>query len=489
MLSVRVTGYHQAMYQLSTIIIRCLESLLHDLCLVKRFKTLFVPGLGPGQQEKQSPTMDGWNRLMNNIPTQQNRNQQNQFNPQQNSNNRMMQPNQFNQQPQQQNMNPRMPGPGNSQWQQTMNMVRTNMNNTSGYNDMSGYNNSYDNYNEQSLTYPSNFPNQQQSYQQPMDQMQSQPLQQQTPLVVQQPQQQQPFMQSLPSQQSMQYGMGPGPSSGLVQQQPVQYMTGAAGGQPMQGPSVAAGQSVAGPQLVVQQQPATMVSQPLQTGIMSNPTVVNPNQILYQASTQNSYMQPAQLQQQPPMMISATPGPGNGPQPVVLTQPGAVQLVTAPSQPSQPLVVQYSSQDQMVAPTPALITAPTPAPPAPILVNNTALPVQHPPVASSNSYAFDPSGLTPAQQLAYAQAQQQHQQQHLKKMRQRLPHVSGRELHNLHRQIKDLQHKQHMQTLQTLRLAQVQEKQAFNYLDSALKTRQKPNTYHRVNFQLKVYCS
>ena len=108
---------------------------------------------------------------------------------------------------------------------------------------------------------------------------------------------------------------------------------------------------------------------------------------------------------------------------------------------------------------------------------------------SSNSYNFDPSGLTPAQQLAYAQAQQQHQQQHLKKMRQRLPHVSGRELNNLHRQIKDLQHKQHQQTLQTLRLAQVQEKQAFNYLDSAFKTRQKPNTYHRVNFQLKVYRS
>jgi len=74
----------------------------------------------------------------------------------------------------------------------------------------------------------------------------------------------------------------------------------------------------------------------------------------------------------------------------------------------------------LVAPTPALISAPTPAP-APILVNNTALPVQ-PPVVSSNSYSFDPSGLTPAQQLAYAQAQQQHQQQHLKKMRQRLPH-------------------------------------------------------------------
>merc|ERR550532_1290509 len=63
------------------------------------------------------------------------------------------------------------------------------------------------------------------------------------------------------------------------------------------------------------------------------------------------------------------------------------------------------------------IMAPTPAP----IVVNTALPVAAP-APSSNSYNFDPSGLTPAQQLAYAQAQQQHQQQHLKKMRQRLPH-------------------------------------------------------------------
>ena len=52
-----------------------------------------------------------------------------------------MQPNQFNNQ-QQQNMNSRPGG----QWQQTMNMVRTN--NSSGFNNMSGYNNSFDNYND-----------------------------------------------------------------------------------------------------------------------------------------------------------------------------------------------------------------------------------------------------------------------------------------------------------------------------------------------------
>ena len=74
-------------------------------------------------------------------------------------------------------------------------------------------------------------------------------------------------------------------------------------------------------------------------------------------------------------------------------------------------------------------------------------------------------------------------------MRQRLPHVSGAELRTLQLQIADLQRQQQLQNLQTLRLAQKQEKQAFNYLDSALKSRQKPNTYHRVNFQLKVYRS
>merc|ERR1719282_1027834 len=122
------------------------------------------------------------------------------------------------------------------------------------------------------------------------------------------------------------------------------------------------------------------------------------------------------------MVISATPAPGAAPAPVVIPQPAPVQLVSQPA--PAPVVIQYSGgghDTSMMAPTPALTSAPTPAP---ILMNNTA--PNHPPptVVSSNAplYSFDPSGLTPAQQLAYAQAQQQHQQQHLKKMRQRLPH-------------------------------------------------------------------
>merc|ERR1719239_743623 len=191
-------------------------------------------------------------------------------------------------------------------------------------------------------------------------------------------------------------------------------------------------------------------------------------------------------------------GQVQGGQQVVLQPAGTSNLVTT-TNPAQPnlVVVQPTSQPapqvvQLVTSSGQPLTA-TPAPflsaptPQPIVVSQT-VPLQSSSTNPQNpqNYTFDPAGLTPAQQLAYAQAQQQHQQQHLKKMRQRLPHVSGRELSSLQKQIKDLQHKQHLQTVQTLRLAQVQEKQAFNYLDTALKTRQPKNTYHRVGFHLKV---
>ena len=410
--------------------------------------------------------MDGWNRIMNNMQSQQpQRNQpgfnQNQYHPgQQQNSSRMMQPNQ--QQYNQQNFRAQQP---NNQWQQTMNMVRAQR--PVYQNNISGFSQDFNHFQQpqppqpqppqpQPLTYPSSFPPQQQPYHPPpLDQMPPPGGGGQQPLVVgpgQPGQPGQPGVPVLPPGQPLHYG-GPGP--------PVM---------------------VAGPHLNPQPQHAVVVQQH-QPPHQPNPALVAPNQIIYQANSQQSYLQPPGTggvtagpahAPPPPMVISATPAPS---QPVV-------QLVAGP----QPGVVMYSSHDPVIAPTPALITAPTPAP-APIVVN-TALPMAAPaPAPSSNNYNFDPSGLTPAQQLAYAQAQQQHQQQHLKKMRQRLPHVSGRELQSLHKQIKDLQHKQHMQTLQTLRLAQVQEKQAFNYLDSAFKTRQKPNTYHRVNFQLKVYCS
>ena len=86
----------------------------------------------------------------------------------------------------------------------------------------------------------------------------------------------------------------------------------------------------------------------------------------------------------------------------------------------------------------------------------------------SSSNNFDPNTMTPQQ---FQQMQLHHQQQHLKKMRQRLPHVSGAELKMLQKQIRDLQQQQQLQTLQTLQLAQKQEKQAFKYLNRAIKNR------------------
>ena len=86
----------------------------------------------------------------------------------------------------------------------------------------------------------------------------------------------------------------------------------------------------------------------------------------------------------------------------------------------------------------------------------------------SSSNNFDPNTMTPQQ---FQQMQLHHQQQHLKKMRQRLPHVSGAELKMLQKQIRDLQQQQQLQTLQTLQLAQKQEKQAFKYLNRAIKSR------------------
>jgi len=256
----------------------------------------------------------------------------------------------------------------------------------------------------------------------------------------------------------------------------------------------------------VMQQPVMQQQQHLQTGlVVQQPAVVQqPNILLAQGnapqpqptyvytSNQNPFLQqpppPAgtilQQPQQQVQQVSQTSGIVLAHQPVqqqqlVQQQPG-VQLMQVPQQTGQPIVI-YSSAE-LTAPTPALISAPTPSP----LVVNSSIPM------SSTAYTFDPSSLSASQQLALIQSQQQHQQQHLKKMRQRLPHVSGRELQTLHKQIKDLQHKQHQQTLQTLRLAQVQEKQAFKYLDSALKTRQMPkNSYshsaHRVvGFNIKV---
>ena len=98
---------------------------------------------------------------------------------------------------------------------------------------------------------------------------------------------------------------------------------------------------------------------------------------------------------------------------------------------------------------------------------------------------LDPSTLNPAQQQLFHQMQLQHQAQHLKKMRQRLPHVSGAELRTLQKQISELQQQQQMQQLQTLRLQQKQEQQAFKYLNKAIKDR--PSRTYQSRFNNKVF--
>ena len=109
-----------------------------------------------------------------------------------------------------------------------------------------------------------------------------------------------------------------------------------------------------------------------------------------------------------------------------------------------------------------------------------------PPPSSLNHGLLDPSTLTPQQQQLFHQMQLQHQAQHLKKMRQRLPHVSGAELRALQKQISDLQQQQQMQQLQTLRLQQKQEQQAFKYLNKAIKTRPS-RTYQSRFIATKVF--
>merc|ERR1719317_197271 len=225
-----------------------------------------------------------------------------------------------------------------------------------------------------------------------MQQQQQMPIQQQQQL----PMMQQAVMQAVPQQQYVQAG------------QPVQQLVGS------QQPLVVAQPQPMGTQLILNQP----------QGVVPQPQAQLSNQPILYTNSQNSFLQQQQQpgggsgmvvqQHQQPAQQQATQQQQQQQQPVsgvVLTQPG-VQLV-AGSQPQVQPVVIYSSGEPLMAPTPAIFSAPMPAP----LVVNTSVPM-----SSSTNYTFDPSGLTPAQQLAYAQAQQQHQQQHLKKMRQRLPH-------------------------------------------------------------------
>ena len=379
---------------------------------------------------------------------------------------------------------------------------------------MGGYNNQYSNYNN-SNNYGNNSYNNQnyQNYQQ-----QNYNPQQYNPMGGQQPSYVAPTM---PQQQSYAPQMAPVQQvqpqyvqqqpAGVVVQQPAQVVANAAHPQQLTG----AGGFVS--QVLVQQ-----------PHVQAQPVVATtqPSYILASSSqTQNSFLQPGgmpgmqpqqpgQMSQPQQMVIATAPNqpqtivqtvqPAGGTlqamQPITMQPAGStVQFVQAAQQPTSAIVI----TDPITAPTPALISAPTPTP---IVVNTLgghhpinsaglvaggAYPISSAMVGGGGPQLIDPTtGLTNAQQLALLHSQQQHQAHHLKKMKQRLPHVSGRELQALHKQIKELQIKQQQQTLQTLRLAKAQEKQAFKYLDSALKGRSggapRNASLHRVGFQLKV---
>ena len=361
------------------------------------------------------------------------------------------------------------------------------------------YQQQHQNYNQQNqYNSMGNLGQQQQQYQPPFIAPQQQPIVQQPPQAVVQQVQPQIIQQH--------------PQGVVVQQQPATQLASAGGFLR---------------QLVVQAaQPAQQAVQQAVAGANAQPSYILASSN-YQ--NQNSFVQPAGGgvgpggqpmsapggggplppggQQQ--VFISAAP-PANQPQLVQTIQPGGVQTMqpvtvqpgvqfvqAAPQQLTSAIVI----TDPMTCATPALISAPTPTP---IVVNTSGMQ----PVSSAYVAGMVPSHpahahnavagaqlIDPSQQLALLHSQQQHQAQHLKKMKQRLPHVSGRELQALHKQIKELQIKQQHQTLQTLRLAKAQEKQAFKYLDSALKGRSggapRNASLYRVGFQLKVgiFCS
>ena len=423
--------------------------------------------------------------------------------------------------PQQQQQQYGRPGGGYNQQQnygQQNQMVRyPNPSSMGGYNNQySNYNNS-NNYGNNSYGNQNNYQNYQQQNYNPQQYNpmggQQQPSYNVAPAVPQQ--------QSYVPQYAQPQYVQQQPAAGVVVQQPAQVV---AAQQPQQ--LTGAGGFVS--QVLVAQQPL----------VQAQPVVATtqPSYILASSSqTQNSFLQPGGLPQgmmqqqqpgqmsQPQQVVIAAAAPHNHqPQTIVQTvqpagtmqamqpitmQPAGstVQFVQAAQQPTTAIVI----TDPITAPTPALISAPTPTP---IVVNTSGGPHGHYPVSSAGLLAggaypissamvggggggpqlIDPSltGLTNAQQLALLHSQQQHQAHHLKKMKQRLPHVSGRELQALHKQIKELQIKQQHQTLQTLRLAKAQEKQAFKYLDSALKGRSggapRNASLHRVGFQLKV---
>jgi hypothetical protein len=162
-------------------------------------------------------------------------------------------------------------------------------------------------------------------------------------------------------------------------------------------------------------------------------------------------------------------------------QPQQHLTTVVSGQPQQSLIVHQPATALLPGQQPAsLIVSAAPASSGPTFTSDqlqaaaaaaAAAAIGLPPPSSLSHGLLDPNTLNPQQQQLFHQMQLQHQAQHLKKMRQRLPHVSGAEYRTLQKQISDLQQQQQVQQLQTLRLQQKQEQQAFKYLNKAIKAR------------------
>merc|ERR1712062_319355 len=241
-------------------------------------------------------------------------------------------------------------------------------------------------------------------------------------------------MQGMQGQQQHPNQMGMNP---MQQQQPMLSQH-----QPLTANSV-------GP-LVVQPQPAT--SLPL---IVSSAATGAPLGVMAGTAAPTITTTVDVLQQQQQQQAAAN----------LAAQAAAAAAATAVSQTQQAQQLQQQQQTAAAAQAALLNSGLLNAP-------ATAAALGIPASATSAPGGLDLNNLNPQQQQLLQQMQlQQQQQQHLKKLRQRMPHVSGAEMRTLQLQIADLQRQQQLQNLQTLRLAQRQEKQAFKYLNQAIKNR------------------
>jgi hypothetical protein len=221
--------------------------------------------------------------------------------------------------------------------------------------------------------------------------------------------------------------------------------------------------SISNPSLLAVQQPTNLLPQQIQASLQPQIATLQTQPIIATASAA-----PAVTFGPQPIAVVQAAQPQ--PQPVLIPVSGPVaSMANMAAAPQMPLVSVGQHHGNAIPPLAALSQAQLVSSAHGVhLSEQQQLQAAAALLGSQGLNHFDPNTMIPQQ---FQQMQLQHQQQHLKKMRQRLPHVSGAELKMLQKQIRDLQQQQQLQTLQTLQLAQKQEKQAFKYLNRAIKSR------------------